>query len=208
MPSQPVLLSDIGNVLVAFDFDIAARRCAELSPFPASALSSRLDGIKLPFEDGRMDDDSFVEQAIAALEFRGTKEQFIAIWCEIFTENAAMDRTLKGLAGQVPMHLLSNTSGLHKDYLLRTFGIFSHFQDGVYSYSAKCSKPGEEIFRHTIEKLSLDPAQTFYIDDLEANIATARRLGFQTHLYRMQEHGRLEQDLDAWCREHGLSRAA
>lgn len=200
----PVLLSDIGNVLTFFDFSVAARRVAERSPYPAEALSARLDHIKGPFENGDMDDDAFVREAISAMEFQGTAADFEAIWCDIFTENEAMKRTLAPLAGRVPMKLLSNTSGLHKDYLLRTFGIFSPFTGGVYSYSAKCSKPGEEIFRVTIEELDLDPALTFYIDDLAPNIATAEKLGFQTHLYHPGEHTRLEAELAAWAVQRGI----
>lgn len=200
----PVLLSDIGNVLTFFDFSIAARRVAERSPHPPEALAARLDGIKGPFENGEMDDAEFLQAAVAALDFAGSTDEFAGIWCDIFTENAAMKATLAGLAGRVPMRLLSNTSGLHKDYLLGRFDIFRPFDDGVYSYSARCSKPDEAIFRHTIERFELDPAQTFFIDDLEANIATARRLGFQVHHYRAGDHARLEQELQTWCRRHGL----
>jgi HAD superfamily hydrolase (TIGR01509 family) len=196
--SQPVILSDIGNVLVAFDFTVAAQRCAAKSPYEAEQLFHRLDGIKLPYENGEMDDETFVREAIEALEFQGDAVEFRQIWCEIFTENLEMDQTLARWTGKLPMHLLSNTSGLHKDYLLSTYGIFRHFQDGVYSYSAKCSKPGEEIFLHTIEKLNLDPSLTFYIDDLPANIATADRLGFQTHLYDLKNHAALDLALNRW----------
>ncbi|TDU67152.1 putative hydrolase of the HAD superfamily [Prosthecobacter fusiformis] len=201
----PVLLSDIGNVLTFFDFTIAAQRVSERCPFPPEALSSRLDDIKGPFENGDMDDDTFVRAAIQALEFQGTTADFVAIWCDIFIENEAMKRSLAPLVGKVPMKLLSNTSGLHKDYLLRTFDIFRPFTGGVYSYSAKCSKPWEPIFRVTIEELDLDPAQTFYIDDLEPNIATARSLGFDVHHYHHQAHDRLDADLTAWARKHGLA---
>ncbi|HAL71501.1 MAG TPA: hypothetical protein DCP71_06965, partial [Verrucomicrobiales bacterium] len=171
---------------------------------PPEALSERLDDIKGPFENGDMDDDTFVRAAIQALQFEGTPSDFEAIWCDIFTENEAMKRTLAPLVGKVPMKLLSNTSGLHKDYLLRTYDIFRPFSGGVYSYSAKCSKPGEEIFQVTIRELELDPTQTFYIDDLEANITTARRLGFQTHLYHHSAHDHLEAKLNAWAAQHGL----
>ena len=196
--SQPAILSDIGNVLVSFDFKIAAQRAADLCPYPPEQLFTRLDSIKLPYENGDMDDATFVREATRLLEFNGDAALFEQIWCEIFEENTAMDRTLSSLAGKLPMHLLSNTSGLHKDYLLRTFGIFRHFQSGVYSYSAKCSKPDASIFHVTMAELDLDPAQTFFIDDLEANIATARELGFHTHLYRLSDHAALERDLASW----------
>jgi FMN phosphatase YigB (HAD superfamily) len=196
--SSPAILSDIGNVLVAFDFKIAARRAAELCPFPPEQLFTRLDSIKLPYENGDMDDATFVREAMRLLEFGGDEAMFRRIWCEIFTENQAMERTLAAFTGRLPMFLLSNTSGIHKDYLLSAFDIFRHFQGGVYSYSAKCSKPDAVIFEKTLAELGLEPEQTFYIDDLEANIATARRLGFQTHLYRLDDHAALERDLGMW----------
>lgn len=200
----PVLLSDIGNVLTFFDFSVAARRVAERSPYPAEALSARLDHIKLPFENGDMDDDTFVAEAIKALEFQGTAADFRLIWCEIFTQNEAMKSSLAPLVGKVPMKLLSNTSALHKDYLLATYDIFAPFTGGIYSYSAKCSKPGQEIFDLTIRELDLDPAQTFYIDDLEANIATALKVGLQAHPYHPSRHEELQAELTAWANQHGL----
>ncbi len=200
-PASPVLLSDIGNVLVAFDFAVAARRCAERCPHPMEQLFHRLDDIKGPYENGEMDDDVFVREAIKALDFEGSEEEFKSIWCEIFTENAAMKQTLAAVAGQVSMYLLSNTSGLHKDYLLRNFEIFRNFQGGVYSYSAKCSKPHESIFRVTMDELGLDPATTFFVDDLPANIATAKALGFKTHCYRMDAHEEFANELFVWLKQ-------
>jgi putative hydrolase of the HAD superfamily len=119
-----------------------------------------------------------------------------------------MEQSLAALAGQVPLYLLSNTSGLHKDYLLRTFPIFRHFADGVYSYSARSSKPEEAIFQQAIERFDLDPALTFYVDDLEPNIATARRLGFDAFLYDLNRHDLFEAALEAWKVRHGLSLGA
>ncbi len=202
---QPVLLSDIGNVLAFFDFGIAARRVAGRSPFPEEALSARLDHIKGPFENGDMDDATFLREAVAALQFQGSEAEFAEIWCDIFTENTAMRRTLEPLAGRLPMRLLSNTSGLHKEHLLSAFGIFLPFGGGVYSYSARCSKPGEEIFRKTIAQLGLDPALTFFVDDLEPNIATAARLGFHTHHYQPARHAAFERDFHAWLARAGIS---
>jgi len=200
--SEPVILCDIGNVLVAFDFTVAARRCAEHCPFPADQLFHRLDMIKGPYEGGEMDDAAFVQEAMTALEFQGSCAEFQKIWCEIFTENKAMQGTLTALSGKLPMFLLSNTSGLHKDYLFETYSIFRLFQGGVYSYSARCSKPGSRIFELTAQQLKLDPQKTLYIDDLEANVATARELGFKTHLYDLKDHQSFERDLQAWLSQH------
>lgn len=202
--SPPAFVSDVGKVLIDFDFAPAARRLAEKCPHPAERVLALFEGIKGPYEDGRIDDAEFVREGMRLTGFTGTAEEFITIWCEIFTENLPMRQSLTAIAGKVPMYLLSNTSGLHKDYFWRTYGIFEPFADGVYSHEARCSKPGEEIFRHTIEKFDLDPARTFYVDDLLPNIETAARLGFRTFHYSFAKHREFEASLAEWRVEQGI----
>jgi glucose-1-phosphatase len=202
--SQPTLLCDIGNVLVTFDFSIAAKRFATLCPHPETHVLGLLQALKEPLEDGQLSDADFIAQGMAAIDFQGSPTDFIAIWCDIFAPNPAILPTLKALAGRLPLYLLSNTSGLHKEHLFASYPVFAHFDDGIYSYAAKCSKPGKPIFHHTIERLELDPTQTFFIDDLAANIATAADLGFVTHRYDHQQHHQLDVKLQNWLASHDL----
>lgn len=202
--AAPAFVSDVGKVLIDFDFSVAARRLAERAAHPAETVLTCLDEIKLPYEDGRMDDATFVREAVRLTGFQGTAAEFEAIWCEIFTQNEPMHATLGTLAGRVPMYLLSNTSGLHKDFFMRSFEIFRPFEDGVYSYSAGCSKPGEAIFEHTIARFGLDPARTFYVDDLLPNIETAARLGFRVFHYAFDRHAAFESELASWRAEQGI----
>jgi len=197
MPT-PSILCDIGNVIVSFDFRIASSRLAARSECTEDALFDRLHHLKLPFEDGQIDDQTFITQAIDAIGFKDSPAEFSRIWCDIFAPNTALISTLEQLASTYPLFLLSNTSGLHKDFLFTQFPVFHLFHDGVYSYAAKASKPGPEIFHLAIEQLELDPAQTFYIDDLLPNIETAAHLGFNTHLYDMSQHAKLTSSLKAW----------
>lgn len=202
--STPAFVSDVGKVLIDFDFAPAARRLAEKCPHPAETVLTLFEDIKGPYEDGRIDDTEFVREGMRLTGFTGTAEEFVAIWCEIFTENLPMKTSLASIAGKVSMYLLSNTSGLHKDYFWRTYGIFEPFADGVYSHEAKCSKPGDAIFRHMIEKFGLDPARTFYVDDLLPNIETAARLGFRTFHYSFAMHPEFEAALAEWRVEQGI----
>jgi hypothetical protein len=88
-----------------------------------------------------MDDAEFVREGMERTGFQGTATEFAAIWCEIFTQNEAMQATLNALRARPPMYLLSNTSELHKQYFLRAFPIFQHFQDGVYSHWPAARSP-------------------------------------------------------------------
>lgn len=200
--SSPVLLCDIGNVLVHFDFSRAATRFGDIGPMGRDEVLQTLDPLKGPLESGALMGDAFVQQGMEMIRFPGTPEEFSDIWCDIFTLNEPMEKTLASLNRVVPMHLLSNTSDLHKEHLLSTFPIFRHFTDGVYSYSAKVMKPEREIFQIAIDQLGLDPAQTFYIDDLAPNIEAARAMGFRAFEYRMDQHDRLESALQQWLAGH------
>lgn len=197
MPS-PALLFDIGNVLVRFDFTVAAQRLAAKSDASTEGVLALLSPFKDELESGRISDDDFIAQSIARIGFRGSRADFVAIWGDIFTENAPMIAAVAELAATHPLYLLSNTSGLHKEWLFEKFQVFQQFKGGIYSHEARCMKPHEPIFHAAVEAFGLDPAQTLYIDDLADNIATGKRLGFVCHHYRPDEHESFRSELDVW----------
>jgi FMN phosphatase YigB (HAD superfamily) len=192
------LLFDIGNVLVRFDFSPAAQKFASLSKATAQEVLSLLAPFKDDLESGRIADDDFISQSVERIGFRGTREDFVQIWGDIFTANEPMIARVKQLSGQMPLYLFSNTSGLHKAWLFEKFDVFGLFAGGIYSHEAHCMKPHEPIFHAAITAFDLEPEQTLYIDDLPDNIATGRRLGFQCHQYHPDRHEEFEPALTAF----------
>lgn len=182
------LLFDIGNVLVRFDFSHAALKFASRSNATAQEVLSLLAPFKDDLESGRIADDDFISQSVKRIGFRGTREEFVEIWGDIFTANAPMITQVRELAGRMPLYLLSNTSGLHKTWLFEKFDVFGLFAGGIYSHEARCMKPHEPIFHEAIRAFSLEPQHTLYIDDLPDNIETGKRLGFQCHQYHPDRH--------------------
>lgn len=201
---RPALLFDVGKVLIDFDFTIAARRLEENCGHPAGTVMSLFDDIKGPYEVGDISDADFLRLGMERTGFTGTVADLAAIWCEIFAPNEPMWHRVSALAGKLPMHLLSNTNGLHKAYFQQEFAVFRHFAGGVYSHTARCAKPGDRIFKMAVESLGLEPSATFYIDDLETNIETAARLGFRTFHYSFVKHPQFEAELDAWLVQQGI----
>ncbi len=191
-------LFDIGNVLVHFDFSEAAQKLAQQSEASADEVLMLLSPFKDDLESGRMSDADFITQAIARIGFRDSRAEFTRVWSDIFTENPPMLALVQQLAGKHPLYLFSNTSGLHKDWLFERFKIFSLFDDGIYSYEAGCAKPREEFYLEAIRRFDLTPSQTIYIDDLQENIATAQRLGFQCHHYAAVRHQELLRHLEGF----------
>ncbi len=195
---MPALLFDIGNVLVTFDFDRCAQRLAQFSPLSPAQIHAAIAPFKGPLESGAMPEAEFFAKSIEALAFSGSPAQFEEIWCDIFTLNAPMAATLAGLPKRLPAYLFSNTNDPHKRWLLEKFEVFHHFQHGIYSHEAKCMKPDDAFYHEAIRQFHLDPATTFYVDDLAANIATGRRLGFQCFHYDPAHHEELHIALHAW----------
>ena len=74
---------------------------------------------------------------------------------------------------------------------------FSHFDGGLISARAKASKPDEKIFRLLLEKYSLLPEESLFIDDTQVNAISAGMIGISViHLSEpLQLRKRLEEIL-------------
>lgn len=191
---QPkAFLFDIGNVLARFDFaPVAAALTANSATAPADPLGVLLE-VKDQLERGDLDETAFVARATDLLGYRGDTTEFLALWCDIFTEIGAMTRLVASLDGAgFPLYLLSNTSAPHLRFLKTNLPVFAHFRGGIYSHEARSMKPDDAIFLAAIDRYALVPGETLYIDDLAANIETGRRLGFLTHHYDPDRHDALE----------------
>ncbi len=185
-------LFDSGHVLLKFDFAVAMKKTLLLSEVEdAIGATVQIDRIKLGYEDGQIDRAAFLRGVFDVLRYRGSEAEFIAAWEDIFTPNEPMIALVERLHGRFPLYLLSNTSDIHREYIFRRYEFFGRFSAGTYSYEAKASKPGRAIYEIAQRDLGLDPATTFFIDDLLPNIETARTLGFHAHHYHYDEHDAL-----------------
>ena len=181
------IIFDIGNVLLPFDFTVALRRLREKSD--VDSLMQAMEPVKFAYESGAIGRVEFLEQMRAVLHYTGTDEEFVAAWEDIFTENPAMMEFVRGVHGRYPLYLLSNTSDLHMDYLLRVYPVFELFKDGVYSYRAKCFKPDRRIYEIALGQFGVAAGETLFIDDLLPNVETAREMGLQAIHYDYRRHG-------------------
>jgi putative hydrolase of the HAD superfamily len=189
-------LFDIGNVLLKFDFSLALAKVAAESEVrdPVDVLA-RIDQIKVGYEDGQIDRPAFLRSVFDVLRYRGTEAQFLSAWEEIFEPNEAMIALVEKLHGQFPLYLLSNTGDIHREYFFRHYPFFQRFSAGIYSYEVRASKPNRAIYEITARQLGIDPATTFFIDDLLPNIEAARAFGFRAHHYHYDRHDELLADL-------------
>lgn len=91
------------------------------------------------------------------------------------------------------VYLLSNTNEIHwkwsceHAFPYKIFRVEDYFEHIFLSYEMKMAKPDEEIFRKVLDDAGLDPKETFFIDDSEANCMTARSLGISTYVPKAGE---------------------
>ncbi len=186
------VLFDIGNVLLKFDFSIAlAKLAAESEVHDPVDVLARIDQIKHGYEEGLIDRPAFLRGVFDVLRYRGTEAQFISAWEEIFDPNEAMIALVEKLHGRLPLYLLSNTGDIHREYFFRHYSFFQCFTAGIYSYEVRASKPNRAIYEIAARQLGIDPATTFFIDDLLPNIEAARAFGFRAHHYHHDRHDEL-----------------
>ena len=190
---MPDFLFDIGKVLLDFDFESSLSKFLPANhPNPTAALDKLL-ARKDEFEAGKVNTEDYTRWALDTLDSDVSPESFHHAWCNIFTPNQPMWDTAKKLRAEGHrLILFSNTKALHCPWVFEAFPEFSLFHGAVLSYEVGAIKPQPEIYQHAIEKFSLTPENTLYIDDLPANIATGQEFGFQTHQYHLTNHAAFE----------------
>ena len=83
----------------------------------------------------------------------------------------------------VPLYCLSNMAATTADHLRERYAFFKLFNGIIISGEIKLVKPDRAIFDHLIQRFGLQPENSIFIDDHPANIESAARLGFKTHLF-------------------------
>lgn len=80
-------------------------------------------------------------------------------------------------------YILSNASDLFFTYF-NNFSPLSDFDGAVISFQEKLLKPDREIYLRLLRRYGLVPEECFFIDDREENVAAARALGMEGHVFR------------------------
>jgi haloacid dehalogenase superfamily, subfamily IA, variant 3 with third motif having DD or ED len=75
--------------------------------------------------------------------------------------------------------LLSNFHEKAYKHITDKYDFFHMFHGGIISYKENLVKPHEEIYKCLIKRYNLKPEESVFIDDTEANVAAAEKLGFK-----------------------------
>lgn len=100
---------------------------------------------------------------------------------------------LEELKKKYNLYILSN---FHRESFLeiaKKCNFSNYFKGGVISYEIKLLKPEKEIYESILKKYNLIPEETLFIDDTQANVEAAQKMGIK--IIHLREKNKLKEEL-------------
>ena len=186
MPLSLVLF-DMDDVLCHYDRSARVKRLARLSNRTSDEVVQAIwgSGLEAKADAGLIDDAQYLQETGRLLGCEVSEEEWRLARREAMSPNLDVLALAKAVSNQCRIAVLTNNPELvakHIAYLcpeiLELFGA-----DIFASASFKAAKPAEETFLRCLDALGASPAQTLFVDDLETNVAGARRAGLFGHVF-------------------------
>lgn len=181
------LLFDLGGVIMNLDRMRSVRRFEQLGMADASLVLGEYaqNGPFGALESGDISVDEFHRQMADRIDrkvsYQDIDNAFIAFLDGIPSHRLEM---LRRLRQRFRIYLLSNTnelmweSEIKRQFRQEGLEIEDYFDGIVTSYRARMMKPAAGIFEYTRLHLGIEPEETLFLDDSQANCEAARALGW------------------------------
>jgi putative hydrolase of the HAD superfamily len=194
MSGIEAIIFDLGNVLLFFDWEIAANRLCARTKRSRQELDHYI--MTTPFVDqlsrGELTKQRFFEIVASDLGFDGSYQEFAVLWSDIFSPNEPMIALARQLKGRVTRVILSNTNAIHMDYVFGKFPIVREVEGLVLSHEVGLLKPDPRIYELALQRFGLRAGRTVFIDDIPTNVEGARAAGLHGIHYQNPDQVRLE----------------
>ncbi|HLG38193.1 MAG TPA: HAD family phosphatase [Chitinophagaceae bacterium] len=182
------VIFDLGGVILNIDIKRTETALKELGIDNLSQHlgASHITSFFKEYEAGKIDDTVFI-QSIKALSSKALAEEaIIDAWNALLLDfpQQRID-LLQRLKNKYRLFLLSNTNSLHhrrfQQQLYQQTGSYLEdiFEKTYYSHTIGLCKPDVAAFQFVINDNKLLPEETLFVDDTEANMAAAKKVGLQ-----------------------------
>jgi len=183
---KPVLVFDLGKVLVDFDYSIAARRIVPLCspPCDPEKFFTQHSGLLEQYELGKFTTQEFFNQIKTATGFSGTEAEFNAFFADIFTPMQAMiDLQTELRKTRLAAYIFSNTNQLAVEHIRKRFPFFSEFDGYVLSYEHGAMKPSARLYEIVERASGRRREEIIYMDDRRENVEAGVARGWRGILH-------------------------
>jgi glucose-1-phosphatase len=174
------IVFDLGNVLISFK----PSEYFDKKKYPANIKAKILADIFgsqewAMIDKGEITTDAAIDSISAKSSLK--REEIVHIFNLRTDLMFPLDTNVKLLPGLknrgFKLYYLSNFPLDIFDEVRSGYYFFKHFDGGLISAEAKSSKPDTRIYEILFEKYSLQPEECLFIDDIEANVISARTFG-------------------------------
>jgi glucose-1-phosphatase len=197
MSKHELIIFDLGNVLVDFDFKKVVTRLKQHSSHNEKEIKDYFSHTALwdRFERGQVSPEDFFSALKKDLHLDTMEyQQFIPAWNDIFVEKPDTISILNQLRGRYKLAMISNVNKMHWDHIMGGHSFMEWFDHRVASYEVGHRKPDREIYQLTLDKMKVPADRSIFIDDMHVNITGAQSLGIRAHLFHTAE--KLKTDLE------------
>lgn len=181
MKKYSVIVFDLGNVLLPFDYNNVIRGFDRIEKGLGSKFAAYFKDnyeVHRKFERGEYSVDDFTEIMLTVLDHKVSKESFYEIYSNIFKVNEKLVAALPGLKKNFRLVLLSNTNAIHQKYGWGRYDFLKYFDKLILSHEVSSVKPETEIYKAVEAFTQKSPHEHFYVDDILEYVSAARALGW------------------------------
>jgi len=181
MAKYSVIVFDLGNVLIPFDYQIVVDEFNKINPGLGDKFYRLYEenyNIHRDFEKGILGREEFLSIMLEWLEGKVTGEEFCKIYSSLFTVNQDVVDLLPLLKKNYRLVLLSNTNPIHKKYGYQHHKFLDYFDKLILSHEVKALKPEKEIYRAVEDFTARPSGEHFFIDDIGKYIDGAKKCGW------------------------------
>jgi len=175
------VIFDYGNVLSAPQGHAEIETMTSILNVSSDDFHQAYWSFRLSYDEAGLDDVGYWQQ-VAQLLSRSLTQQQIASLVEVdgrswsYPDPVLPHWAREVRAAGIKTALLSNMPTSVRDHILRCDWL-PRFDQQIFSCDLRVAKPAEEIFRHCLKGLDVDPQEVLFLDDRPENVQAAETLG-------------------------------
>ncbi len=190
MNNYSVIVLDLGNVLIPFDYSRIINKLNLISPGLGDKFAKLYKEnyeFHRNFERGLITRVEFLNTIQEWVDYKVSREEFCKIYSDIFTLNENVISLIPILKMNYTVVLLSNTNEIHEEYGYRHYDFLKYFDNIFLSFKVGAVKPEEKIYR-AVESYSKKPSsEHLFIDDVIEYVEGAKKCGWDAIQFRNYE---------------------
>ena len=186
MAKYSVIVFDLGNVLLPFDYNKTINnlneKSAGLGDYFVRYYKENRELFR-NFERGDISELEFLNRILNGLNKRISKEEFIINFSKIFTTNENLISLLPILKEKYILMLLSNTNSIHREYGWKEYDFLKYFDKLILSYEVNAVKPELKIYKSAESYTQKPSHEHIFIDDILDYVEGAKKAGWEALQY-------------------------